>query len=282
MKEYIIKQFIIYGVKNGYAIQNESSFTVIKDKKLIEFFILIDRENRLIIKESFLQDYFGQECSEIIEFLIDSKLIEEKKEKKPFQKICIYTNDEIIYDGLRYFTDDARNLFEINCSKDCKRKIHDLDEKSIDYSNLFLIILNPFDYKDFVEICDKLRQLNVLTLICFAYNSSFYMTNLYKKEWYNPCPKCFLSNLETSLRAKSKLTVKPTFQTIVDLIYSKELSFQVSLPTRKDNIVTIINEIVNYRNNDINYLANRIAKIKLDGNVEYDQCCHWELCDCFE
>lgn len=280
MYEYIVKQFIIFEVKDGYAIQNDTSFTVINDKKLIDFFLILDKENRLNITREYINNFFGDETNDVIEFLLTSNLIDEIPVKKMFNKILVYTNDHIIYEALSYFTDQSSNEFEIYYNKDSKVGISDLN--NIDKDSLYLVILNPFDYKDFIFICDKLRENNLLTVLCFAYNSTFYMSNLYKKEWYNPCPKCFFSHIETTLRARTKINTTPTFQTIVDLIYNKDISFQVFLPTRKDNIIALLNEIINYKNSDINYLSSRIAKINLAGNVEYDQSTHWELCDCFE
>ena len=170
----------------------------------------------------------------------------------------------------------------IKYAENCRLEIENLSSSNINSESLYFIILNPFDYKDFVAICDRLKALNTYVTICFAYNSMFYISNLYKNEWYNPCPKCYFAHLETSLRSKSKISTKATFQTIVDLIYNKECSFQVCLPTTKKNILPLITEIMLYSKNDLNYLANRVAKVELMGEVTYDQCNHWELCDCFE
>ena len=133
----------------------------------------------------------------------------------------------MIYEGLEFFTEQSKETFKVIYSTDINSSVINLKENGFDSEGLYFIIQNPFDYIDFVNITDNLRELQAYTVVCFAYNSTLYMSNLYKKEWYNPCPKCFFSNIETSLRAKSKVTANATFQTIVYLIYNKETSFQV-------------------------------------------------------
>ena len=81
MKNYSVKQYIIFKVENGYAIQNETSFTVITEKKIIDFFLMLDKENRLMITQSYIDDYFGDSSENVIEFLIESNIMEHVVEK---------------------------------------------------------------------------------------------------------------------------------------------------------------------------------------------------------
>lgn len=282
MNNYLVKQFILVETCDGYAVQNEHSFTLLTNKQLAEFFTMLDSENRLNITEDYINDFFGVESEQVTEFMLKAQLIEKVQTKKAFAEIMLITNDETFATTCQFLTKDIAGEITTCFCKSIKRKIFELNTDNIKRNTLYFLVLNPFDYKDFIAINDRLRELNVYFLITFVYNSLFYMSNLHKKEWYNPCPKCFLANIEIALRAKSKVNSQPTFQTIVDLIYNKELSFKVSLPLRRDNIVTLLNEIINYKNFEINYLANRVTTINLQGQVEYDLCSHWELCDCFE
>lgn len=279
---YSIKQFIMIEVKEGIVIQNEISFTLLEDDRIISFFKMIDEENRLLVSRELLDSYFGNETNDVIEFLIQSNLISQVVQRKKYKRIKVYTNDKIIFESFKFNTADIEEEIKVEYSYNCKDKIDKLNGDNSDKECLYVVVLNPFDYIDFIRIVDKLSSLNLYTVIGFAYNSKFYMTNLYKKEWYNPCPKCFFSQLEASLRSKARSTNQPTFQTIVDLIYNKEISFQTCVPTNRQNVMPLIFEVIGYRKSDVNATSNRVTKIDLQGEVNYDQSIHWELCDCFE
>ena len=127
-----------------------------------------------------------------------------------------------------------------------------------------------------------MRNKQVKLCFSFVYNSKIYISNLYQKDWYNPCPKCFFANIESNLRAYAQYEDGYSFQTIVDIIYSKESRFELNAPISKGLLVTLLSEVFKMRLNDYNVLSARVKEIDFNGNIKYDIATNFELCDCFE
>lgn len=281
--KYMIDQFVLFELKGEVAIQNSSGFTLLKDSRIIKFFQNIDKDNRLEFTEEQLSSLFSDDTANIIDYLIKSKLIIKNTEKERFDKIQIYTNNSNINSSLKFNSRGSRMPIEIEMFNTLDMLNH-FEQIIFDEKVLILVILIPFDYIDFVKISDCLQRKNVQHSISFSYNSKVYTTNIHKKEWYNPCPKCFFSQLEASLRSYNKNTSEITFQNIVDLLYSKKIFFNPDLPITIRNSLNFVYSVLNFDDldSDINILANRIIKTNLKDEIIYDQAIHWELCDCFE
>lgn len=65
---YRIKQFIINKVDDSAVIQSSAGVTVLKDTKLIDFFLHLDHDGRLNVLESEFIDFFGGEYRSVIDF----------------------------------------------------------------------------------------------------------------------------------------------------------------------------------------------------------------------
>ncbi|MGT2910754.1 McbB family protein [Streptococcus cameli] len=281
MKTYRIKQFILFDIDDSLAVQNMDGFTVLKNPKMISFFKVLDDENRLDLEEHYLKNFFGEEWEQSVQFMLESKLIEENEIKKPYKYINIFTNDKVIFESLRFNIDD--------CSFEKSIIFLEQDELVKEISQfelaeaLNIFILNPFDYIYFLKLVSYIIETNIYCVFCFGYDTALYITNIYKNDWNNPCPKCFFSNLESSLRAKNKVNGHPNFQTIIDLIYNKKVFFKGQIPLSKRVLLPVINELCEViENKNLNESSARIKKCYLNGEVEYDIAIHWELCDCLE
>ena len=144
------------------------------------------------------------------------------------------------------------------------------------------IFLNPFNLEKYIEVCNQLIETKMTLRTSFFYNHSIYISNLYKKGWYNPCPKCFFYALETQLRASISSSIN--FQTMMDLIYTKNSRFNVvSDLTHLDlnTIMTLLLKDIKFKEN-LNTI-NNVYELDLGTyRLTEDSSYHWELCDCYE
>lgn len=267
---FLIQQFILSNTELGLVVQNAKGITIVTDEKLANFLVYIDDKgiNNFCVEdlEGFIDD---ENITDAMEFLINNEIIFEKIEiEGEFSKIGIYTNDEILKEYFKFVED---NRFEIIENENLFDK----------YENVFSFV-HPFSIIEYNRICDILSKKNIPFIMSFFYDSKFYVTNLYKKEWYNPCPKCFYANLETALRGYGKINDSPSFQTIMDIIYSQNPMFKLNIPLKKRDYFSFINELLKYSFESFNINSKRIIEIDLNGNVNYDIPIHFELCDCFE
>lgn len=281
MSKYRIDQFIIINLSQEESIlQNSSGITRLTHPQMIEFFLKIDQENRLDIDSNYLKVFFKDLYTQAKGFLLKSNIMRKIEEKEEYEKIIILTNNDTIFDSVDYnlITKESRfSVLKFNTNED----IHEYFSTITDLEcMLHVVVLNPFDYHLFLESNTLMKNKNLKMVYCFAYNSKFYITNIFKKEWHNPCPKCFFSQLEASLRSKNKNSDIITFQTIVDLIYSKNIKFSPELPLTKANILGLIQCVSKFDNMNMEENSTQVITVDLNGYVEYDQAIHWELCDC--
>lgn len=281
MKTYRIKQFILFDLDDSLAVQNVDGFTVLKDSRMISLFKVLDNENRLDVEESYFRKFFGEEWEQSVQFMLDSKLIEENNIKEPYKSVNIFTNDKVFFESLK-FNIDALSFENHTIFLEQDKLVNEISQYELSNA-LNIFILNPFDYIYFLKLASYIIETNVYCVFCFGYDTALYITNIYKNDWNNPCPKCFFSNLESSLRAKHKVNGRPNFQTIIDLIYKKTVFFKGHIPVNKRILLPVINELCEIiENKNLNETSARIKKCYLNGEVEYDTAIHWELCDCFE
>ena len=115
------------------------------------------------------------------------------------------------------------------------------------------------------------------------YNSNFYFSNIYSYNCKNSCPKCFVSELISSLRSTGKFYSIPTFQTVVDIIYNENIKFEIydfNNLSMNLEIVKAILELLDSKN--INFFSSNYREIDINGASNFDQSVHWELCNCLE
>ncbi|MDR2832739.1 MAG: McbB family protein [Streptococcaceae bacterium] len=280
---YKIDQIIMLELEEGLGIQNSTGLTIITDNRLKNFFDKIDRDNRLEVDFSFFENNFGNESKKVIDYLTDAKILYKENEKNNFEQLNLFSNNKTIFESFKFNKVGIQKETTEIFYKNNEGLISDIETKSFESSSLNIFVLVPFDYIDFIKINSIMRRKNVMHNFVFAYNSKLYITNIHKKDWYNPCAKCFFSHLEASLRAYENNTSETTFQTIVDLLYSKKIMFNPDLPLNHWNVIDCIRMILQLNHDeDINLLANRIVLTSLKNEITYDQALHWELCDCFE
>lgn len=258
-------------ISGGVVIQNSNGINFIKDIKLGNFLEYIDENNLNIFSLEIFRKFFeDQELDKYIEFLKSSEIIVDYDldYESYISKIGIYSNCELVREYFNFISDEKFEFF------------YDIEE-GYKY-DIIVLFFSPFILQEYNNLVDKFKNFKIPLMTCFCYNNKFYISNLYKSDWCNPCPKCFFSNLETSLRAYGNMQNSPSFQTIVDLIYSYNCNFKIEFPIDKRNLIYTISEIIKIANTDINILANKIVEIDLNGNISYDVPTHWEICDCFE
>ena len=281
--KYEVDQFILLDLdKEGKGIQNSNGFTILKDKRIYKFLKSIDLENRLELTDKRLSDAFGDEKKSITNFLLDTKIISKKPMISTYNSIKVLTNNLLLEDSIEFNKEGSSIKFECSAVDSSQAIVDKIKTTTFSNDELIVVALIPFDYIDFVNINDKLQHLNIPYMFCFSYNSQIYISNIHKQDWYNPCPKCFFSQLETSIRGYGDNTANTTFQTIVDLLYAKKIKFDPDLPVTYRNIIYLTQKILSLDKQNIERESATITSINLNGSVSSDEAVHWELCDCFE
>ena len=285
--KYKVDQFTFFKMsEKEYVLQNSSGISIINNSKLIKFFLELDYTNRLEISDEDIQGSFGSEKDNAKNFLLSNNMIREIVKKTAYDKVIYIANNDSIQNSLIFNSEGHELDIDIRLIKKKKNVPKSISILENDKDALYIIILNPFDYHFFLEICDYFSSMNVRYLVSFTYNSKYYFTNIHKKDWYNPCPKCFIAHLISSLRAKSKVNNITTFQTIIDIIYNKNISYDIYLPVSNINTLAVIAKLLSFSNHktalSIDDLSNEIVSVNLDGDIDYDQAIHWEICDCLE
>lgn len=282
MTSYSVEQFILYEIDDYVAIQNSHNFVVLNDKKMIELFRVLDSENRNVIDDKYLKSFFSDNYTKYVDFMLVHQLIRKNSIIYNVSEIVCLTNSKGISDSIAYNSLGYRQLIRsilfdstINLDNSLEQLI-----KQHGKDTLYMVVLNPFDYIHFKSICNKLWNSNCYFGFVIAYNSSYYITNICKKEWHNPCPQCFFMQLEAGLRAYQQNSSEITFQTIIDLIYNNKMEYYPELPVNNYNVLSLTFNLLDLLNADVNILSKRIVEIK-NNNVYYDQATHCELCECF-
>ena len=277
--DYKIYPFLIHDFEdNKVIIQNMKNIVLLHDKDMIEFFKYLDEYSYQSLNKTLLNKYFGDEIEKALQFLTNNQLIfDVKKNKIIYEKINIFSNNKCIIDSLNYNLNGSEKTINYHQSN-----LYDLIK--LDYSNkkkdLNIFLLNPFNYKNFVELYLILKESNIMFQVIFYYNNFFYLSNYYKSEWKNPCPCCFFSKIESELRAESQMGIN-TFQTIMDLIYKREPMFETETILQPYHILPLVSII----KKQISCFDESLLKIvnSLDistARVTTDVAIHWELCDC--
>ena len=196
---------------------------------------------------------------------MESSIIYEKKEiEGNFNNIGIYSNNQNFKDCFEFVEDDRFKF------------VNDYT-KFGDY-DLMVLFFNPFSLVKYNQLADYISENNIPCIFSFFYDSKFYITNLYRKEWYSPCPKCFFYNLEASIRSYGKVMDEISFH----MIYAQNPLFEVEAKLNKKEIFFLVTEILKMISQNVNISGKKVVEVDLNGNVSYDVPVHFELCDCFE
>lgn len=271
--------FLITELDENIVLQNVHNIYIIKDKAMIELIKYLDENGVQIIDKELLDRFFIDKIDAATKFLVGNKIIEKVKAKAiNYDKVRIFSNDNIISKSIEFNSSGIQKkilLHEINDISD--DSIHEMKE------DLCVLILNPFNYHLMTSLISKFQKENILVRVCFYYNNKFYLSNYYKREWYNPCPLCFFAHLESCLRSESKHYNTTSFQTILDLIYSKKPMFNIQNLFTNYAALSVVQSILRGIENIDNKDIIGIIAIDINSNtLVYEQALHWELCDCYE
>ena len=277
---YKVNPFLVHEIEHqNYVLQTKSSTVLITNEQLINILLQIEREQIGQISKEWIENNIINISSEkVIDFLINNNIITiiNNIDYKFMKIICCSNN--ISFTKLFYSIFESKyeiiaiSLDEIYNYKFCE-------------SDFCIIFLDPFIYSDFICLDKHIKEKNIITKFIFYYNYSLYITNFYKYDWHTPCPKCFLSNLESHLRG-SQFTEGLNFQLLIDLIYKKSLKFPVSAEISSYDLVSLMfflkKQISDFESNK-NYVINELCEISLENNQTVkDSSVYWEMCDCYE
>lgn len=281
MKSYKLIPYLIHKNEEVAIIQNEQTTCVIKDKTLINFFVENDDKPSFQFTLDDLTKCFGEKAQEFLDFMLQNSLIcVDEFKAKAIERVSFFTNSKLIYESLEY------NLKGLSISYTVKLFENPQELTKEDFSSddtVSYFILNPFSYNEYCELESLLKELDVIHKFAFYYNYRFYFTNYHRASWHNPCPLCYFSHLEGSLRAVSKRTNKMSFQTIVDLIYTKMTYFNCEAILDNAKLIPLINEVLLDLKDLNHYTIKCVKNINLStGVVEYDVATHWEVCSCHD
>lgn len=286
MKTYVVPQFVILNNNSDSAIiQNKNGISQLTHKTIIAFFNKLDELHKNKFEEKFVEDFFGfSQYKPILKFLLDTQLIEEKERFNPnFNQTVVFTNSKKIYSLMSKVIPKEKedlkfNLVNVFQSEKFISKINELSDDV-----LIVIMFSPLDLNEYTWTCDYLRKREMMYCTASPYDSKFYFSNIYKYSWKNACPKCFISELISSLRSTGKFYSIPTFQTVIDIIYNEDVEFQIYDFNNLNMNLEILKALLELSDSkQIEFFSSTHREIDLTGMSKFDQCVHWELCNCLE
>ena len=284
MEIYEITQFLIIEInKDDAVIMTDSNVVNLTNSFMIEFLKEIELYQKNEISYSYISDYFEEDTDEAIEFLMNNGLLNLKKTKElKYKKVNYIVNDMRIFELLSVNTKGIDNDLRIEYSKSIRDTLS-IIKNNVEEEDYTIIVMNPFNFKDLHKIVEASKDRDLMIKVVFFYNYSFYFTNIYKDTWGTPCPICFFSNLEATLRGEAKFSSYDNFQTIMDIVYSKKETFLVGYNYKEYQLSFLVSnlifEVKELKDHDI-CIVKRIDMN--DNSIEYDSAYHWELCDCYE
>lgn len=274
-----ILPYIITAIDDYAVIQNAQNTVVVKSIPLIEFFKKYDSETHLYFSKEDLKMIFIDEADIIIKFMIDNKLLRlESPRNISYKKVIFCSNDSTFIESAKFNLNSRDTVMEFI-------SLNELIECELlpDADSLYIVFLNPFNINVLSKVVDSLNCMNALMKVGFYYNNMIYASNYYKREWNNPCPKCFFSNLEGTLRGRSKGTKTVSFATLMDLIYKKEPLFNIHAKLENNDLLPLIDILNDDLRSDQNSQANLVNMIDFNKRIVWtDKAIYWEVCSCYE
>ncbi len=277
--DYRVFPFLITNYEEMSVIQNYKNIVIIKDIEMINFFNWVDSNEIYKVSIDQINELFNERTEQAIEFMRNNYLIDKIRPKIiNFENIRVISNDETFINSMKFNSigHNEKFIYEL-----LPRDFREFEVNNL--LDLYIFFLNPFNYKYYTELVNIIKDNNVLSRFSFYYNNSIFLSNYYKKEWYNPCPLCFFGNVESSLRGKSKVLNTVSFQTLLDLIYKKDPAFEIQNTFTNYSISIFVNTLLNDMDIIDNSQLNNVQYIDFNRNIVLaDQAIHWELCDCYE
>lgn len=277
--DYRVFPFLITNYEEVSVIQNYKNIVIIKDIEMINFFNWVDSNEIYKVSIDQINEIFNERTEQAIEFMRNNYLIDKIRPKIiNFENIRVISNDETFINSMKFNSIGHKEKFIYEL---LPRDFHEFEVNNL--LDLYIFFLNPFNFKYYTELVNIIKENNVLSRFSFFYNNNIFLSNYYKKEWYNPCPLCFFGNVESSLRGKSKVLNTVSFQTLLDLIYKKDPGFEIQNTFTNYSISIFVNTLLNDMDIIDNSQLNNVQYIDFNRNIVLaDQAIHWELCDCYE
>lgn len=259
---YNLYPFIITNYEDTSILQNSFTTIILKDRELIKFLNWIDINEVYEVSNEEIESLLGKKHEEILDFMINNKIIHECiKPKLAFKDIIVISNDKLFLDNMQYISQGIESkLKSIFFDKN-------LDNIEIKKDNLYLVFLNPFNITLYTNISDILHNKNVIYRIAFYYNNYIFVSNYHKKEWVNPCPICFYHNVESSLKAKYNSMGTTSFQSILDIIYKRHPDFNVENKFTNYSIKGLVNLLLDQIDIKNNAVINNVYSIDFINNI---------------
>lgn len=287
IETYEVSPFFLFEGKVNTVVQNTFGITAINDKSVINLLKTWDKNQQKQFNKNELEIIDQSEIDDVLNFLEESNIICKKTNKKyPINKLSIVSDNKEVSNNL---------LNMLNDDVDKKITIHSIDfnefiNKKFIESDLVIVILTKYSKRMGKIIKDKAVDENFILLMGYCYASNYYIDNFYKRDWFEPCHVCNISNIETQLRIDNG--EKMSYQNLIDILYNKnqDIVISVYLSSYQKNIIAIkYMELIKkfLGNGNITLLnpdeGNMFSMIDLNTNQVYkDTALHWELCDCYE
>ena len=152
--------------------------------------------------------------------MLDSQLLEEKVEYySEYKNTVVFTNNKKIYNLMSKVMNEKNDTLTSYYLNTFQSDRFEAKIKEISDDSLIITIFSPLDFNEYTWLCDFLRENNKIYCTAFPYNKKFHFSNIYSYKWKNSCPKCFISELISSLRSTGKFYSMPTFQTVNERSY---------------------------------------------------------------
>lgn len=285
---YKINNFIYHELPNKQiVVQSQNGIVEVFEDGMKNFIKIIDKEMpSKEITAANLQNYFGRNTTEAIEFLISYGILSQIEDLNfAINRIIFATNDIKLYNLVNFLhsNQDADNLFTAVLNE------NDLNDFSFDSQDLLVCFFNPYDRNLIKKTKGVADKYNMLIQIGYVYNNDVFIDNFYRESWKNPCHFCNINNIRNQLR--TEVFEEVTYQHILDDIFEKDSTFKVETAFNQSQIVFLcntllmnVNKFINIPRNT-NYTGDLLNIIKLnmeDYSVVVDTAVHWELCDCYD
>lgn len=273
---YKVNSYLINSFNDSCVIQTGTSTTVVQNQQLVEFLFYIENKKIKSLTDSDLEREFSDSKDIVVEFLLGNDIL--KMVKEPFfkyDKVWVISNDDIFNNLFNKFGNSVMPNIEI---------LEDDDFSKIKSNDMIVLFFNPFHLEKYINLMDSIKEKEAIIKTVFYYNHSIYVSNYYKKDWRNPCPKCFFYSLETQLRGTLSSN-ELNFQTIIDIIYEQNGLFNIEAELETIDYLKPIDILLSdiKFNKNPNQFVNKVYEISISkGTINQDYAYHWELCDCYD
>lgn len=284
LPEYKVLPFFLFDGKEK-IIQTDSGITIIENMDLYKLLKSWDTEQKKYVYKNELKEIFSSQLNELVDFLIQNRIMKRNSTTHlRINKVILFSDNERISNQLVDYFDSKFPELPQEVITDVN-SITEMDE-----NDLLIVSLTEYSYKIAEIVRRKSIQYNNLLLFGHVYAGNYYIDNFYKRDWYLPCHKCVMGNLQSQLRQNS--FGEETYQALLDQIYEvdEDIVVSTSLYTNQQDLiaVSLFEKVRNFiGNGDFSDISpeklSMVTMIDLvENKTSEDFSIHWELCDCYE